>query len=104
MLDKEVDTWDSELTRRVDNPEHVELILSVGLVGPETLSILQKRILKHLGVFISLGLFVIALFVIFLKLRQYHLRDIITELEPIPASALAAAILLTLLNCWELTI
>ena len=65
---------------------------------------MQKRPFKHLGAFISMGLFTVALMIIFLKLRQYHLRDIIGQLRQTHASALGWAILLTLLNYLGLTL
>ena len=65
---------------------------------------MQKRTLHHLGALISLGLFAAALTVIYLKLRHYHLHDIVVELEQMRPSGLAWALGLTAVNYLGLTL
>lgn len=65
---------------------------------------MRKKNFQHLDFLISLGLFAVAMAVIYLKLRHYHLRDITVELARTRPSALGWAILLTLANYLGLTL
>ena len=62
-----------------------------------------KKILHNIGLLISAALFVIALFLIHYKLKQYHYQDITKQILQTPISFLFLAILLTFLNYLVLT-
>ncbi len=64
---------------------------------------MKKKLLHGAGLIFSLSLFAAALFIINLKLKEYHLQDILSSLHEIPAFSLFLAILLTILNYIVLT-
>ena len=64
---------------------------------------MAKKILHNIGLLISATLFVIALFLIHYKLKQYHYQDIVKQITQTPLSFLFLAIFLTFLNYLVLT-
>jgi uncharacterized membrane protein YbhN (UPF0104 family) len=63
----------------------------------------MKKHLQNVGYLISITLFVLAVVVIYHKLRQYHYHDIVTEIQQTPLSFLLLATGLTFLNYLVLT-
>ena len=62
-----------------------------------------KRLLRNAGLFLSVGLFILALTVMHHKLKQYHYRDIVRQLDQVPSGALVKAGGLTVLDYAVLT-
>ena len=58
----------------------------------------MQRYLRFIIPLVVVVVFVAALWLLHQELREYHLRDVIASLEQIPASHLALAVLLTVLN------
>ena len=58
----------------------------------------MQRYLRFLIPLVVVAVFVAALWLLHHELREYHLRDVVASLEQIPASHLALAVLLTVLN------
>ncbi|HUT90904.1 MAG TPA: hypothetical protein VMY37_15480 [Thermoguttaceae bacterium] len=58
----------------------------------------MQRYLRFIIPLVVVAVFVAALWLLHHELREYHLRDVIASLEQIPASHLALAVLLTVLN------
>jgi hypothetical protein len=62
-----------------------------------------KKIFHNIGLLISTILFVLALYIIHHKLKQYHYRDILNQIQQTPWSILFLAVFLTFLNYIVLT-
>jgi phosphatidylglycerol lysyltransferase len=58
----------------------------------------MQRYLRFIIPLVVLAVFVAALWLLHQEIKEYHLRDVIASLEQIPASHLALAVLLTVLN------
>jgi uncharacterized membrane protein YbhN (UPF0104 family) len=63
----------------------------------------KNKILRYIGSIAGICLFVVALFVIHHRLKQYRLADIISEIHNIPSISLLAAIGLTIFDYFILT-
>lgn len=64
---------------------------------------MTKRVFHNIGLLISTILFVVALYVIHYKLKQYHYHDIVNQIRQAPWPVLFLAIILTILNYLVLT-
>jgi uncharacterized membrane protein YbhN (UPF0104 family) len=64
---------------------------------------MKKKLWHNISFLISVFLFILALVIIHHKLKQYHYRDIVTELAQIPAGRLLIAVALTVLDYLVLT-
>jgi phosphatidylglycerol lysyltransferase len=63
----------------------------------------MKKYLHHIGYLISIALFVLAVVVIHYKLKQYHYRDIVSQILQTPFLSLVSALILTFLNYFVLS-
>ncbi len=64
---------------------------------------MKKRFFSFIGPIAGVAVFSVALWVLEHKLSQFHLHDIIRDMREIPASRIALAVLLTILNYAVLT-
>jgi uncharacterized membrane protein YbhN (UPF0104 family) len=64
---------------------------------------MKKKLWHNISFLISVFLFIFALVIIHHKLKQYHYRDIVTELAQIPTGRLLIAVALTVLDYLVLT-
>ncbi len=64
---------------------------------------MAKKVFHNIGLLISAVLFVMALYIIHHKLKQYHYHDIVNQILQTPVSFLFLAVILTFLNYLVLT-